>query len=165
MEDLIAVCKVKVTQLCLTLCDPMEYTVHGILQARILEWVAYPFSKGSSWPRNWTGVSCIADGFFANWAIRETPSLVNQLLQKASWEAYSVFVVVQSLSHIWLFATPWTVAYQAPQYMGFSRQEYWSGLPFLSLGDLPDPGIESGSPALQTDSLPSEQPGKPLVIY
>ena len=48
MEDLIAVCKVKVTQLCLTLCDPMEYTVHGILQARILEWVAYPFSKGSS---------------------------------------------------------------------------------------------------------------------
>ena len=45
--------------------------------------------------------------------------------------------------------------------MGFSRQEYWSGLPFLSLGDLPDPGIETGSPALQTDALPSDSPGSP----
>ena len=55
---------VKVTQLCLTLCDPMDYTVHGIFQARILEWVTIPFSRGSFWPRNWTGVSCIAGGFF-----------------------------------------------------------------------------------------------------
>ena len=58
--------KVKVAQLCLTLCDPMDYTVHGILQARILEWVAFPFSRGSSQPRHRTGVSCIADGFFTN---------------------------------------------------------------------------------------------------
>ena len=57
--------------------------------------------------------------------------------------------------------TPWTVAHQAPLSMGFSRQEYWSGLPFPSLGDLPDPGIEPGSPALQADALPSEPPGKP----
>ena len=49
------------------------------------------------------------------------------------------------------FATPWTVAYQAPLFMGFSRQEYWSGLPFPSAGDLPDPGIELRSPALQAD--------------
>ena len=49
----------KVTQLCLTLCDPMDYRVHGILQTRILEWVAYPFSRGSSQPRDWTQVSCI----------------------------------------------------------------------------------------------------------
>ena len=63
--------KLKVTQSCLTLCDPMDYTVHGIPQARILEWVAYPFSSRSSWPRNQTGVSCIAGGFFTNWAIRE----------------------------------------------------------------------------------------------
>jgi len=49
--------------------------------------------------------------------------------------------------------TPWTVACQAPLSMGFSRQEYWSGLPFPSLGDLPDPGIETGSPAFQADSL------------
>ena len=67
---------------------------------------------------------------------------------------------VKSLSRVRLFATPWTVAYQAPQSMGFSRQEYWSGLPFPSPADLPDPGIEPGSPALQTDVLPSEPPGK-----
>ena len=52
--------------------------------------------------------------------------------------------------------TPWTVAYQAPPSMGISRQEYWSGLPFPSPGDLPDPGIEPGSPALQEDSLLTE---------
>ena len=53
-------------------------------------------------------------------------------------------------------ATPWTVACQAPLFMGFSRQEYWSGLPFPSPGDFPDPGIEPGCPALQADSLPTE---------
>ena len=56
--------KVKVTQSCLTLCDPMDYTVHGILQARILEGVAFPFSRGSSQPKDQTEVSYIADGFF-----------------------------------------------------------------------------------------------------
>ena len=65
------------------------------------------------------------------------------------------------LSQVQLFATPWTVAFQASPSMGFSRQEYWSGLLFPSPGDLPDPGIEPGSPALQADSLPSEPPGKP----
>ena len=69
---------------------------------------------------------------------------------------------MKSLSHIQLFATPWTVAYQAPPSMEFSRQEYWSGLPFPSSGDPPDPGIEPQSPALQADTLPSEPPGKPL---
>ena len=58
---------VKVTQLCPTLCDPMNYTVHEILQARILEWVAFPFSRGSSQPRDWTQVSCIAGIFFTSW--------------------------------------------------------------------------------------------------
>ena len=57
--------------------------------------------------------------------------------------------------------TPWTVAHQAPPPMGFSRQEYWSGSPWPSPGDLPNPGIELRSPALQADSLPSEPPGKP----
>ena len=56
---------------------------------------------------------------------------------------------------------PQTVAHQAPLSMGFPRQEYWSGLPFPSPGDLPDPGIKPGSPTLQADSLPSEPPGKP----
>ena len=57
--------------------------------------------------------------------------------------------------------TPWTVAYQAPPSMGFSRQEYWSGLPFPSPRDLPNPGIKPGSPEFQADALPSEPPGKP----
>ena len=67
-------------------------------------------------------------------------------------------VCVKSLSRVRLFVTPWTVARQAPLSMGFSRQEYWSGLPFPSLGDLPNPGIEPGSAALQADALPSEPP-------
>ena len=65
-------------------------------------------------------------------------------------------VKVKSLSRVWLFATPGTVAHQAPPSMGFSRQEYWSGLPFPSPGDLPDPGIKPRSPALQADALTSE---------
>ena len=64
--------KVKVAWSCLTLCDPMDYTVQGILQARILEWVAFPFSRGSSQPRDGTQVSWIAGGFFTSWATRET---------------------------------------------------------------------------------------------
>ena len=71
---------------------------------------------------------------------------------------------MKSLSRVRLFATPWTVAYQAPLSMGFSRQEYWSGLPFPSPGDLPDPGIEPRSPALEADALTSEPPGKPWDI-
>ena len=67
----------------------------------------------------------------------------------------------KSLSRVRLFVTPWTVAYQASPSMGFSTQEYWSGLPFPSPGDLPDPGIEPGSPALEADALTSEPPGKP----
>ena len=62
---------------------------------------------------------------------------------------------VKSLSRVRLFVTPWTVAYQAPLSMGFSRQEYWSGLPFPSPGDLPNPGIEPGFPALEADALSS----------
>ena len=69
----------------------------------------------------------------------------------------------QLLSCVWLFATKWTVVCQAPLSMGFSRQEYWSGFPFPSPGDVPNPGIKSRSPALQTDPLPSESPGKPLI--
>ena len=63
------------------------------------------------------------------------------------------WVKVKLLSRVRLFVTPWTVAYQAPPSMGFSRQEYWSGLPFPSPGDLPDPGIEPRSPSLEADAL------------
>ena len=87
------------------------FAVHGILQARILEWVAFPFSRGSSQPRDWNQVSHIAGGFFISWATREA-------------------------------------------------QEYWNGYPIPSPVDLPDPGIELRSPALQADSLPTELSGK-----
>ena len=70
---------------------------------------------------------------------------------------------VKSLSRVRLFVTPWTAAYHAPLSMGFSRQEYRSGLPFPSPGDLPNPGIEPGSPTLQADALPSEPPGKLIL--
>ena len=89
----------KSLQSCLTLCDPMDYnlpgfSVHGILQARTLEWVAISFS--STW----------------KWKVK-----------------------VKSLSRVWLWATPWTAAHQAPPSMGFSGQQYWSGVP------LPSPAI------------------------
>ena len=78
-SDILAVhqsLKVLVAQSCLTFCDPVDcsppgFSVHGILQARILKWVAIPFSRGSSWPRDWTRVSCIAGRFFTVWATRE----------------------------------------------------------------------------------------------
>ena len=73
-------------------------------------------------------------------------------------------IEVKSLSRVRLFATPWTVAYQASPSMGFSRQEYWSGLPFPSPGKLSDPGIEPRSPALEADTLTSEPPGKRYSI-
>ena len=68
---------------------------------------------------------------------------------------------VKLLSRVRLSGTRWTVAYQASPSMGFSRQEYWSGLPFPSPGDLPDLGIKPRSPALEADALTSEPPGKP----
>ena len=67
---------------------------------------------------------------------------------------------VNLLSRVRFFATPWTGAYQVPPSLKFSRREYWIGLLFLSPGDLPDPGIEPQSPALQSDALPSEPLGR-----
>ena len=101
------------------------------------------------------------------------PQLFKFLLCSKNLNDYFTFQIrkkerkkVKSLSRVWLFATPWTdVAHQAPPSMGFSRQEYWSGLPFASPGDLPDPGIEPKSPALQADTLTSEPPGKPRQIF
>ena len=69
---------------------------------------------------------------------------------------------VKLLSHVQFFVTPWTVAHRAPLPKGFSRQEYWSRLPFP--GDLPDPEIEPKSPALQADTSTSEPPGKPKAL-
>ena len=80
-------------------------------------------------------------------------------------QLHSLCLHAQWLNRVWLFVTPWTVALQAPLSMEFSQQEYWSGLPFRSPGDLPDPGIEARSPALQVDSFPYEPPGKLHSMY
>ena len=71
--------------------------------------------------------------------------------------------VAQSLSHVRLFATPWTIAHQAPLSVGFPRQEYWSGLPCPSQGDLPDPGIEYVSRTLAGRCYTTESPGEPML--
>ena len=88
--------KVKVTQLCLTLRGPKDYTVHGILQARIVEWVAFPFSRGSSHTRDWTQVSHIAGGFSTSWATREVPWLLSdiQLYRYATMFPIHLWVVL-----------------------------------------------------------------------
>ena len=93
--------KVKVSQLCLTLCNPMEHTVHGVLQARILEWVAVPFSSGSSQPRDGTQVFCIVGRFFTSWATREGPKKlarkknINQCVgpMRVIWRPYFIFIL------------------------------------------------------------------------
>ena len=125
-------------------CSNSDPSVHGILQARILEWVVILFSRGFSQPRDWTHISRICRILYY-WVIREAP--------------YNP-CVGELFSRVRFFATPWSIAFQAPPSVEFSRQEYWSGLSFSSPGDLPDSGIELGSPALWADSLPSEPPRK-----
>ena len=135
-------------QSCLTLCDPIGCSlpgssVHGILQARILEWVAISYFRGSCPSRDRTHlfcVSCIDRWILYHWAPRD-PTKSKKDVITAEWASEWV----KSLSRVWLFATPWTLARQVPLSMGFSRQEYWSGLPFPSPGDLPDPGTEPRS--------------------
>ena len=78
---------------------------------------------------------------------------MTEVTEHACEDEHGIVLKVKSLSHVQLFVTPWTVASQAPQSMEFSRQEYWSGLPFPSPGDLPNPGIEPGSPTLQADGF------------
>ena len=92
------------------------------------------------------------------WAIAKP---LYHALKGADSELLVWIKVCHSLSRVHLFAIPWTVACQAALSMGFSRQEYWGGLPCPPPGDLPSPGIEPGSLALQADSLPSKPPGKP----
>ena len=120
----------------------MDYTVHGILQARILEWVASPFSKGSSQPRDGTQVSHTAGRFFTSWArwilyqlsYQGSPRIIEETL-KILMQDDSPGDSGEKFSHVRLFVTPWTVARQASLSMGFPREEYWSELP------CPSPGI------------------------
>ena len=141
-------------------CSPPGFSIHGISQAKILEWVAFSFSRGSSPPKDGT---CI---FFISicWTRRKwllgcplqshlcaaricyvSVPLVKQVFWKTLWlpPSYQAHVrVLNHFSHVLLFATLWTVARQAPLSMGFSRQNYWSGFLCHPPGDLPDPGIE-----------------------
>ena len=141
----------RVTQSCQSLCDPMDYclsgsSAHGILQVRRQKWVAIPISTGFD-----PGTEPISPALQADSLPSEMPGKVK----------------VKSLSHVRLFAIPWTVAYQVPPPMGFSRQEYWSGLPFPSAGDLPDPGIELLHCRLTLYCLSQQgsqkMPGKPSI--
>ena len=119
-------------------------SVHGIFQARILEWVDIPFFRGSSWPRDWTRISCTGRWMLYHWATWKALIIKSM---KGKWK---------SLSCVQLFVTPGT-----GQSMESSRLEYWSGWPFPSPGDLPNPGVEPRSATLQADSLLSEPQGKP----
>ena len=85
---------------------------------------------------------------------------------QVTWSAIKGVIIPSLLfSHsVWLYAIPWTVAHQAPLSMGFLMQEHWSGLPFPSTGDLPNPGIKPMSPALAGGSLTAEPPGKPKYL-
>ena len=123
-----------VAKWCLTLFHPHGppgSCVHGISQARILEWVTLSFSRGSSWPRDQTHISCIACRSFTT----EPPG------KPLIFSCY----MLGCFSCVQLFAPLWTVAHQAPSSVGFSRQEYWSGSPCSPPGDLPDPGLEPTS--------------------
>ena len=115
------------------------------------------FPLNSKW---WTMRTSDYKFFFLNTIPRNQTfsTLLTALIQS------NKHLLILMLSHVQLVPTPWTVACQAPLSMGFSRQEYWSGLPFLPSEDLPDPGIEPRSPALQADSLLTELQGKPNIL-
>ena len=151
----ICCCCCSVTELCLTLYHPMDCSmpgssVCGILQARILEWIVISLSRGSSRTRDWTHISCIGRQFLYHQALREVIYMCVCVR------------VLSSFSHVRLFVTPWTEAHQAPLSVEFSRQEYGSGLPFSSPGDLPNPGTEPLSPELAGRFFTTVPPGKPL---
>ena len=117
-----------------------------------------PLSLGFPRQEYWSGLPFPSPGDLPNPRIKPmSPALASGFCTTESLKKSES----ELLSCVWLFATPWTVAHQAPPSMGFSRQEYWSGLPFPSPGNLLDLGIEPRSPALQADALTSEPPGKP----
>ena len=121
---------VKVAQLCPTLCDPMGYTVHGILQARILEWVAYPFSSRSSLPRNQTQVFNIAGGFFTNWAIRKAREETGGPLYYYSWPKTS-----RASLGLWLRAGLCISSSQAECQLGCRKQRLPANISAKLLSD------------------------------
>ena len=148
--------------------SPPGSSVHGISQARILEWIAISFFRESSRPKDRTRISCIAAAAAAAKSLQLCPTLCDPIdgsppgspvpwtlqARTLEWVAISFSnawkwkVKVKSLSHVRLLVTPWTAAYQAPLSVGFSRQEYWSGVP------LPSPSCIAGR------FFTTEPPGK-----
>ena len=133
-------------------CIPPGLSVHGILQARILEWVYHALPQGIFLTQG----SNLLVLCLMHWQ-------AGSLLLLPPGRPYKGKVKVKGLDHVLLFATPWSVAHQAPLSMKFSRQEYWSGLPCPPPGDVPNRGIEPRSPTSQADSLPFELPRKLLL--
>ena len=122
----------EVTQSCLTLHDPLDCSlpgssVHGIFQARLLEWGAIAFFSDTNVYRK--------QNIFSKMSGLHIPQIL-----KVRIKCYKD-IVIKSLSHVWLLATSWMQAHQTPLSMGFHRQEYWSGLPYPLLVDLPNPGL------------------------
>ena len=122
-------------------------------------------------PEYWSGLPCRSPGDLPNPGIEPRSPALQEDASTAEppGKPFKYYierkVEVKSLSRVRLFAIPGTAVYQASLSMGFSRQEYWSGLPFPSPGDLPDPGIDPRSPALQADALPSEPPGNTTLKH
>ena len=155
--------------MCPTLCDPINCnplgsSVPGIFQARILEWVVMSYSRGSSQSRielAFLGSPALESRLFTTAPPGKPPKKswflgkISDEIGLSSTKFWGLFICVClcvcMLSHVWLFATQWTLDFWAPLSMKFSRQEYWSGLPFHIPGYLSDPGIEPkplASPAL-----------------
>ena len=162
----------KSLQSCSTLCDPIDGSppgssvhgifqarVHRILQAKILEWVAISFSKGQHIVMQIKAIEmCWAGGMEQSHMLKPhlSQKKINRefcnLLAHCLRARCKLTTLCQSLSRVQLFATPWTVSRQAPLSMGFSRQDYWNGLPCPLPGDLPNPEIEPASPALYPET-------------
>ena len=167
-------CLCEVAQSCPTLCNPIDCSlpgssVHGIFQARVLEWVAISFSRGSSQPRDRTQVSYIVGRRFTVWATSVRWGKCRGSLWGLRWSLQCsavflllVYVCACMLNHVWLFVIPWTIACQAPLSMGFSRQEYWSGFSCPPPWDLSRSGLAS---ALAGRFFITEPPGKPSILH
>ena len=126
-----------------------------------LNWICYNIASFFlfSWPQSMWYLSSLT----RDWTRTPCNEKLQLLLFWCILWSMGYMMMMCVLSRVWLFATPWTVACQAPLSMGFSRQEYMSRLPSPSPGDLPDPGVKPGSLALQADSLLSKPPGKPKM--
>ena len=149
--------------------SPVGYSPWGHKESDTTERLHFSYFTLRHWRRKWQPTPAFLPGEFhgqrslagrgAPGRREKWPSTICELCIHIQ---YVIVLVTQSVQP---FATPWTVAHHAPLCLGSSRREYWSGLPFPSPGDLPNPGIKPRSPALQADSLPSELQGSYTYIH